>query len=213
MIEYVIKMNGDQIEGHPIFIENFKHAMNITERISVALIEEKGYAPFFKNEMPTVSVRQKVDDHGYFKDTDGFVKHDYRVVDKTAEELLSALDVIKTEKKDQVRRIFSRVSVMSVTDTNGAVWNGGFDSAVKLDAAKRLADTAGLENVVFFDASNGAHTLSMVEATAVVLTVANAYQAALAQKQSLLLQITNATTVEAVDSANWVGITVEADLT
>lgn len=205
MIEYVIKMNGDQIEGHPIFIENFKHAMNITERISVALIEEKGYAPFFKNETPVVTIRQKVEDFGYFKDVDGFVKHDYRVIDKTSEELLSVIDVIKTEKKKQIRDIFTKVSMAPVTDSNGVVWNGGFDSAVKLDAAKRLAETAGLTNVVFFDVSNEAHTLLIDEASTVVLTVANAYQTVLAQKQSLLLQITNATTIEDVDSLNWVG--------
>lgn len=203
MIDFVIKMNGETIEGHPIDIENFKHSNNISERISIPLIQGMSYAPFHKNEKPSVGSRQKVEDNGYFKDSDNFVKHNYQIIDKTDEELLAMLEVLKSEQKNVIKSAYEKAAEADVTDGNSVVWNGGFDSAIKLDAAKRLAETAGATDVVFFDIENIGHTLSMVEATAVVMAVAGAFQTALAQKQNLHKAITDATTVAAVDAAVW----------
>lgn len=207
MIEYVIKMNGDQIEGHPITVDNFKYSLEINDRISLDLVLEKGYAPFHNNSLPSVSIRQKVTDLGYFKDVDGFVKHNYVVEEKTSAELEEVIDLIKEDKKNLIRRIFNKVSNMDVVDGNNVSWNGGFESAIKLDAAKRLSEAAGSDTVVFFDSKNEAHTLSIAEASSVVLLVASTYQTLLAQKQELLNRIALANSVELVDAAVWVGIT------
>lgn len=203
MIEYVIKMNGETIEGHPISIDNFKQANKITDRISIPLIQEKGYAPFHKNVKPTVGLRQKVEDNGYFKDTDNFVKHNYQVVDKSDAELLEIMDALKAEKKAEIKAAFIDASNADVTDDNNNTWNGGFDSAMKLDAAKRLAETIGSPTVTFFDVDNQAHMLSIADATDVVLAVSNVFQAALAQKQNLYDEINDATTVAQLDAAEW----------
>ena len=205
MIEYVIKMNGETIEGHPITIDNFKQANKITDRISIPLIQEKGYAPFHKNVKPVVGSRQKVEDNGYFKDTDNFVKHNYQIVDKTAEELLAIIEILKAEKKAQVKAIYEKVSTADVTDGNNNTWNGGFDSAMKLDAAKRLAETIASPTVTFFDVDNQAHMLTIAEATDVVLAVANVFQTALAQKQNLYDEINDAVTIAELDAAEWTG--------
>lgn len=205
MIEYVIKMNGETIEGHPITIENFKQANNISDRISIALIQENGYAPFHKNNSPAVGLRKKIVDNGYFKDSDGFVKHNYQILDKTNEELLAIIDVLKAEKKNQIKNIYEKVISEDVTDSNNNTWNGGFDSAMKLDAAKRLAETISSPTVTFFDSANQAHMLTISEATDVVLAVANVFQVALAQKQNLYDEINDATTIAALDAAEWEG--------
>lgn len=203
MVEYVIKMNGETIEGHPITIDNFKQANKITDRISISLIQEKGYAPFHKNMKPVVGSRQKVEDNGYFKDTDNFVKHNYQIVDKNDEELLAIIDTLKAEKKNEIKRQFDESSNADVTDSNDNIWNGGFDSAIKLDAAKRLSETVAASNVTFFDKDNQSHLLTIEEATSIVLLVANSFQTALAQKQSLYNAITNASTITELDAIEW----------
>lgn len=203
MINFVIKMTGETIEGHPIDITNFKHANNITDRISISLVEGMGYAPFHNNEKPFVTSRQKVEDNGYFKDNDGFVKHNYQVVDKTADELLAIIDALKNEKKVTIKAAYEKAANADV-EHNSITWDGGFDTSMKLDAAKRLAETVGATDVIFYDANNVDHTLSIADAEAVIIAIANAFQTAMAQKQSLFTTIDAATTVAEVDSAVWV---------
>ncbi len=101
-------------------------------------------------------------------------------------------------KKNEVRTDFL---LSEQTPVNG--YNGGFDSAIKLDAAMRLAETAGQTDVTFFDVLNQPHVLTLAEAKAVVLAVAGTYQVLLAKKQTLFSAISSADTQEQLDGVSW----------
>ena len=112
------------------------------------------------------------------------------------------LEEEKEKKRDEVRMAFFYEHDTPVSD--GVIqWHGGFDSALKLDGALRMAQNAGLTEVTFFDVSNTAHTLTVEEANQVIGLVSNKYQTDLAKKHALLNQINNATTLEEVQSIVW----------
>jgi len=98
-------------------------------------------------------------------------------------------DTIKTIK-DQFE-----VTANAPVDVSGVLYDGGYDSALKLDAARRLAEKVGNTTVTFYDASNVAHELSLADADTVIIAIASAYQAALADKQTKLTQAQQATTL------------------
>ena len=95
----------------------------------------------------------------------------------------------KNIKHGEIRVEFNYAAVLPVTDTSGTDWSGGFDSALKMDAAKRMAQMAGLTSVELFDAANVAHNLTLAEAEAVILTVGADYQTKFAQKQALMTAV------------------------
>lgn len=86
---------------------------------------------------------------------------------------------------------------------NGINWQGGFDSALKLDAAKRLAEAAGLATVTFYDASNVGHDLSFADALNIIIQVSSAFQQALAKKQACMVAIANAADGPTVQAVTW----------
>jgi hypothetical protein len=112
------------------------------------------------------------------------------------------LDDAKVTQSNIIHDGFNIDSIADVTALTFA-WNGGFDSAIKLDAAMRLAQSAGLTTVDFYDKSNVAHTLSIADATTVVQAIAGAYQTVFAKKQSKMISIANATTISEVQSIVW----------
>ena len=121
---------------------------------------------------------------------------------KNAEQLAQEKLVAKREaKRTSVRASFKEESVKSVTVGN-VEYNGGFDSAIKLDAAIRLAESAGLVTVVFYDVYNDGHELSLVDAKEVTTQIAAKYQQSLAKKQTLMKQIETAS-LEELDDINW----------
>jgi hypothetical protein len=85
----------------------------------------------------------------------------------------------------------------------GATWNGGFDSAIKLDAAMRLSQAAGAHEVTFFDLANAGHVLDFNDALTIVVAVAADFQLKLARKQNLMAAIAGAATVEDVLAVVW----------
>ncbi|MEW4983057.1 MAG: hypothetical protein AB1Y26_07480 [Cycloclasticus sp.] len=95
----------------------------------------------------------------------------------------------KNIKHSEIRTAFNTGSVLPVTDANSDVWSGGFDSALKIDAAKRMAEMAGLTAVSIFDAANVEHALSLAEADVVILTLGADYQTKFAQKQALMTAV------------------------
>jgi hypothetical protein len=116
------------------------------------------------------------------------------------EELLLALPAdpvpiseIKSAKKDIIRSDFETDITLPVV-VNLASYAGGMDSALKLDAAQRLAVALGLTEVTFFDIANVPQVLLVADALAVVIAVGVAYQTSLARKQAALVKIDNATT-------------------
>ena len=112
------------------------------------------------------------------------------------------LKALKTLKQADVRKAFDSVCLADVS-IDGIIWNGGFDSAIKLDAAKRLAESAGLTKVTFFDASKTPHILTIEEAMGVIIGVSVDYQTKLAKKQELMKAIEDATAVEEVELISW----------
>jgi hypothetical protein len=112
------------------------------------------------------------------------------------------LEPLKDIIRSQVRNSFLYSSLLPVSAI-GFAWDGGFDSALKLDGAKRLAELAGLSNVTFYSADNVGHDLSIADAAQVVLAVAGAYQTAFARKQSAMVAIDAATTIEQVNAIKY----------
>lgn len=116
-----------------------------------------------------------------------------------AEWATNELNTLRLQKKAAVRSAFIAESESPVL-INGVAFHGGFDSALKLDGAKRLAELAGLSEVTFFDIDNLPHVLTIAEAAAIVLQIAGKYQMDFATKQSALVQIDNATTLTELET-------------
>ena len=129
-------------------------------------------------------------------DNEGFflLEDDRTAAEVAADELASA----KEAKAAQVKEEFLPLSTLPVADADGLLWSGGWDSATKLDAAKRLAEAAGSTTVTLYTDDNAAHTLTLPEALIVVLTVAGYYQVVLGKKQGFYLAIADASTVTEV---------------
>jgi len=109
------------------------------------------------------------------------------------------LDQIKDAYKTLFRGIYDILSNGNVVVGSGltaVTYQGGFDSAIKLDAAKRLSEVAGLTSVTFFDIYNKPHTLAIPDATTVILSVATAFQSSISRKQTAMVAVD-----QAVDAA------------
>lgn len=118
----------------------------------------------------------------------------------------------KLSKRAQIRSGYDYFNSLPVVDSNGVEWVGGFDSAIKLDAAKRLAETFGATEVTLYSYPNQPYVLSLADALAVIGLVANSYQTALATKNSLYNDVDNATDLAGVEAvvipAEWVSTEV-----
>jgi len=105
------------------------------------------------------------------------------------------LDELKLQKQSEIRaqyEIKANATVIVGTGLNAVTYQGGFDSAIKLDAAKRLSEAAGLTGVTFYDVDNIAHTLLLADAMLVVIQVSAAFQTALGKKQAAMVACTQA---------------------
>lgn len=108
----------------------------------------------------------------------------------------------KTTQKNIVKASFEAACEELVVD-NGISYNGGYESAIKLDSAKRLAETLGLTTVTFFDIDNIGHNLTIAEAANVVSAIGVKYQQDFSKHQALKVQIDNATTIDEIDAIIW----------
>lgn len=99
----------------------------------------------------------------------------------------------KEAKRTEVRTAYELDAGADVT-VGAIVYQGGFDSAIKLDAAKRLAKAAGAVDVTFFDSTNNPQLLLLADAQLVMLSVAAAFQTALARKQVAMVKVDKTTT-------------------
>lgn len=115
---------------------------------------------------------------------------------------IRALNKVKDTKKEEIRQRFNSESNLPVK-AEGKTWNGGYDSAIKLDAARRLAESAGLKEVTFYDIENKACTLSHTSAQKVVSTLAGDYQLKFAKKQTLFATISQADSENKVNHISW----------
>lgn len=112
------------------------------------------------------------------------------------------LEEVRTLKKQSIRITYEADCLNSVTSLD-IVWDGGFESAIKLDAARRLAEAAGATYVIFYDSVNIAHTMSLADALQVCIAVAIDYQTKLDKKQTAFNAIDNATSISEVNSIEY----------
>ena len=104
------------------------------------------------------------------------------------------LEKAKNKKRQEVKWWLQEQEESSIT-VDGVDWHSGYESGMRLDAARRLAMEAGLTEVNFSDINNVYHTLTIPQATAVVLAVGADFQTKFAQKQAWMVAIANATTI------------------
>jgi len=127
---------------------------------------------------------------------------DWIIRDKTAEELAEDLSVAKSEKREEIKQAFTTDELQPVESLT-IQWNGGYDSALKLDGAKRMAEMMTLNSVEFYDVNNIGHNLSIPDAETVITDVGAVYQTLFQKKQSLFQQIDSVTTVGELDGIYW----------
>lgn len=108
----------------------------------------------------------------------------------------------KDEKYIEVKKDFTTQESENIL-IDSVEYQGGYDSAIKLDSAKRLSESAGLEVVTFYDAQNNPHELLLSDANNIVISVAGKYQKDFGKYQNLKVSIKNAETIEQVELIKW----------
>ena len=100
-------------------------------------------------------------------------------------------DIQHAIKATELKTVYEAAANKSIK-VNDVTWDGGFDSALKLDGAERLAKKAGLSSVSVFDADNVEHVLPFTVAKAVVKAISTAFQQCLGVKQSIARDLVTA---------------------
>ena len=112
------------------------------------------------------------------------------------------LENSKTEKYIEIKKDFTTQESESIL-IDGVQYQGGYDSAIKLDSAKRLSESAGAVGVVFYDAQNNPHELLLKDANDIVVAIAGKYQKDFGKYQALKVAIKYAETIEQVELIEW----------
>jgi hypothetical protein len=116
--------------------------------------------------------------------------------------IMPIMQELKTSKKAEVKNSYIEEETKSV-GVFDVFWQGGYSSTLKLDGAKRIAEEAQQSTVVFFDADNLPHELTIEEATQVIVALGAKYQEDFAKYQGLKVAIEKATTQEELDAIAW----------
>ena len=114
----------------------------------------------------------------------------------TPEELLSKA---KLQRKAHIKAEYEWFNTQPVVDGNGVGWAAGFDSSLKLDGARRLAEQVGNTEVTFYSDDNQPQLLSIAEAINVVILVAGTASQALGFKNGLYDDVDSSTVIEDVN--------------
>jgi len=93
------------------------------------------------------------------------------------------------QKYNEIRAAFKMAISLPITDASGVIWDGGYDSALKIDAAKRLAVLAGQTTLDIYDKNNNAHNLSLSDVDNIVLLIGDDYQTKFKKKQAFMNQV------------------------
>lgn len=112
------------------------------------------------------------------------------------------LENSKTEKYIEIKKDFTTQESESIL-IDGVQYQGGYDSAIKLDSAKRLSESAGAVGVVFYDAQNNPHELLLKDTNDIVVAIAGKYQKDFGKYQGLKVAIKDAETIEQVELIEW----------
>ena len=196
-IQFVIKIDGNTPVENPIAIETYKELFKKETNISKESIEENGYAPFNKSEMPRPSNREKVQSNGYTLDADGWAYEDFQLVAKSDEEV--DLNLVKEDKKNDIRTSYNDGLNKNVT-VSDIDYDGGWESASKLYFAIDLAERMSETEVKLYDANNVEQALSIADATTVANAVAQDFKSKLEIKQRLFSEIDAASNLADIDA-------------
>ena len=112
------------------------------------------------------------------------------------------LEAARKARKKELGFWLEDVNEHTVT-VNGVDFHAGYDSGMRLDAARRLAELAGLTEVTFTDRGNAPHTYTLAEASYIVLMVASDYQTKFQQKQAWSIEVKDATTIAELPVIVW----------
>ena len=118
------------------------------------------------------------------------------------------LEIAKEDQKDFVRDSFyaDTLQPVQVTDENGEEtwWNGGFESAMRLDAALRLTQKLeGYTTCIIHDYFNESHEYTFSGVDTITIAIGGDYQQKFGRKEALLVQIEDANTIEEVQQIVW----------
>lgn len=95
-------------------------------------------------------------------------------------------DTAKSIKQSEIRTEFSKVENLPYTDPNGVTWNGGYYSAIRMDSLIRFAEIVGNTSTYIYDVENVSVPTTLDEAKAIMVGIANQYQAYFDKKQHLM---------------------------
>jgi hypothetical protein len=117
LVKYVIKNEDGTPTGYPITIENLLQVLNLSAdtKVNQSLITDSGYFPFNLIQKPQDTTRQQVQDNGFVIGTDGYVKSDYKMVDKSFTDI--DMTAILNEKLVILKQRFEAVSKRPKVDT------------------------------------------------------------------------------------------------
>jgi len=118
------------------------------------------------------------------------------------------LEIAKDEQKELIRENFyvDTLKQVQVEDENGVDtwWNGGFDSAVRLDAALRLTQKIpGYTTCVIHDYFNESHTYTFSGVDIITVAIGASFQYKFGRKEALLVAIDSASGIEDVQNIVW----------
>lgn len=105
----------------------------------------------------------------------------------------------KEAKRNQIRQEFE-VSSNSPVTVGTVSYHGGFDSAIKLDAVKRLSETLGATEVTVYDTMNVGHVMSLVAAQSLITQIAGKYQMDFGTKQNRMVAVENSVNILEVEA-------------
>jgi hypothetical protein len=117
--------------------------------------------------------------------------------------------MVKPNYLTKAKYIYNNLYNRPFTDSNNRTWVNGFDSVMKLDAARRLAIENSLPDITFYDVDKTAHVLTIAEATAVVTELGIQLQEILGKKNAIINSIKAASTeadLSAIDMETIYGI-------
>ena len=106
------------------------------------------------------------------------------------------LETVKEDQKTVIEDAADQASLepvkVQIRDED-VLWAGGWQSAIKLDAAWRLAMVFNSPTVTFHDVQDVAHVLTHEEAEIIIKSIGYTYERIFSRKKALLLQINNIT--------------------
>ena len=112
------------------------------------------------------------------------------------------LNKLKEDKQVEIRDAFELESDLPV-DAEGYTWNGGLNSAFIINGLAEVIGFRSKAQGTIHDKTNRPRTMNATTMKNVAANIEEAYQVKFVKKQSLLVQIEEATTTSEVEAIKW----------